>query len=44
MYVDDIIIFGKNVKDIKTVKTKLKELYPITNSGPVKKLLGMRFI
>lgn len=43
VYVDDIIIFGKNVKDIETVKTKLKELHPMTDSGPVKKLLGMRF-
>ena len=44
VYIDNIIIFRRNIKDIEIVKAKLKELHPITNSSLVKKLLGIRFI
>ncbi|BCR88813.1 uncharacterized protein ACHE_50011A [Aspergillus chevalieri] len=43
VYVDDIVIFGKDVRDINTVKQKLKEFHPMTDSGLVRKLLGIRF-
>ena len=43
LYVDDIIIFSKEVKEIDTVKQKLKKFHPMTDSGLVKKLLGIRF-
>ncbi|ODM21277.1 hypothetical protein SI65_04330 [Aspergillus cristatus] len=33
VYVDDIVIFGKDVKDINVVKQKLKEFHPMTDSG-----------
>ena len=43
VYVDDIVIFGKDAKDIDAVKQKLKKFHPMTDSGLVKKLLGIRF-
>ncbi|ODM15243.1 hypothetical protein SI65_09184 [Aspergillus cristatus] len=43
VYVDDIVIFGKDAKDIDVVKQKLKEFHPMTDSGLVRKLLGIRF-
>ncbi|BCR87868.1 uncharacterized protein ACHE_40432S [Aspergillus chevalieri] len=43
VYVDDIVIFGKDANDIDVVKQKLKEFHPMTDSGLVKKLLGIRF-
>ncbi|ODM21132.1 hypothetical protein SI65_04185 [Aspergillus cristatus] len=43
VYVDDIVIFGKDAKEIDVVKQRLKEFHPMTDSGLVKKLLGIRF-
>ncbi|EYE90608.1 uncharacterized protein EURHEDRAFT_510308 [Aspergillus ruber CBS 135680] len=43
LYVDDIIIFGKHEHGIEAVKQKLKEFHPMTDSGRVQKLLGIRF-
>jgi len=43
VYLDDIVIFGKDAKEIEVVKQKLKEFHPMTDSGLVKKLLGIRF-
>jgi hypothetical protein len=43
LYVDDIVIFGKDLNEIDVVKRKLKEFHPMTDSGLVKKLLGVRF-
>lgn len=40
---DDIITFSKEVKEIDTVKQKLKKLHPMTDSRSVKRLLGIRF-
>lgn len=44
VYVDDVIIFGKDANEIDTVKQRLKEFHPMTDSGRVQKLLGIRFI
>ena len=43
LYVDNIIIFGRNEKEINAVKQKLKEFHPMTDSSRVDKLLGIRF-
>ena len=43
IYVDDIIIFGKNPGKIDAVKRKLKEFHPMTDNGLVNKLLGIQF-
>lgn len=43
LYVDDIIIFGKDPAEIDAVKKKLKDFHPMTDGGLVKKLLGIRF-
>lgn len=43
VYVDDVIIFGKDANEIDTVKQRLKEFHPMTDSGRVQKLLGIRF-
>ena len=43
LYVDDIIIFGKNEAEIEAVKKKLKTFHPMTDGGLVEKLLGIRF-
>ena len=43
-YVDDIIIFSKEGSgEIETTKEKLKRFLPMTDSGLVTKLLGIRF-
>ena len=43
LYVDDIIIFRWNEKEINAVKQKLKEFHPMMDSGCVDKLLGICF-
>ena len=43
LYVDDIVVFGREEKEIDVVKKKLKEFHPMTDSGQVDKLLGIRF-
>ena len=43
LYVDDVVIFGREEKEISEVKKKLKEFHPMTDSGIVNKLLGIRF-
>lgn len=43
LYVDDIVVFGREKKEIDVVKKKLKEFHPMTDSGQVDKLLGIRF-
>ena len=43
LYMDNIIIFGKEEGKINTVKKKLKKFHPMTNAGLVKKLLGICF-
>ena len=44
LYVDDIIIFGKEgSSEIEAIKEKLKRFHPMTDSGLVTKLLGIRF-
>jgi transposase InsO family protein len=42
VYVDDILIFGKNTRDIKATKVLLKEFHPMKDSGRVSKILGIR--
>ena len=44
LYVDDIVILGKDQSEIDVVKEKLKGFHPMTDAGLVKKLLGIRFI
>ena len=43
LYMDDIVIFRQEVKEINTVKQKLKEFHPMTDSSHVDKLLGIHF-
>lgn len=43
LYVDDIIIFDKEGSAIDAVKEKLKQFYPMTDAGLVKKMLGICF-
>ena len=43
LYVDDIIIFGREESEIGMVKAKLKEFHPMADSRLVNKLLGFRF-
>ena len=43
VYVDDILIAGKNEKEIENVKSKLKKFHPMKDGGRVEKILGIRF-
>lgn len=43
LYMDDIVIFGKDEAQIGVVKEKLKGFHKMTDSGLVTKLLGIRF-
>src|SRR5699024_5195433 len=43
VYVDDILILGKDTREIDEIKRKLKDFHPMTDSGLVRKLLGIRF-
>lgn len=43
LYMDNIVISGREEKEISKVKKKFKEFHPITNSGLVNKLLGICF-
>ena len=43
LYVDDVVVFGRKEEEINEVKKKLKEFHPMTDSGLVNKLLGIRF-
>ena len=43
LYVDDVVIFVHEEKEISEVKKKLKEFHPMTDSSIVNKLLGIRF-
>jgi Reverse transcriptase (RNA-dependent DNA polymerase) len=39
--VDDIIITGNNLDEIRRVKTKLREVFDIKDLGPLKYFLGI---
>ena len=43
LYVDDVVIFVHEEKEISEVKKKLKEFHPMTDSSIVNKLLGICF-
>ena len=43
LYVDNVVIFGCEEKEISKVKKKLKEFHPMIDSGIVNKLLGICF-
>src|SRR5699024_11766504 len=38
VYVDDILILGKDTREIDEIKRKLKDFHPMTDSGLVRKL------
>jgi hypothetical protein len=38
---DDMLIFGKDLKDINTTKTKLKRFHPMKDLGLAQKILGI---
>jgi transposase InsO family protein len=40
VYVDDILVIGKNRKDISEIKNKLSEKFDIVDKGPIKQFLG----
>ncbi|KAF7174279.1 hypothetical protein CNMCM6106_008468 [Aspergillus hiratsukae] len=42
LYVDDILVFGKDTRDIEKVKDKLKSFHIMKDSGLVTKILGIR--
>lgn len=42
LYVDDILVFGKDIKDIESTKDQLKSFHPMKDSGPAQKILGIR--
>ena len=43
LYMDDVVIFGCEEKEISEVKKKLKEFHLMMDSGLVNKLLGICF-
>lgn len=43
VYVDDMVIFGKTMKDIEVVLGKLKENFDLKILGKTKRLLGVEF-
>jgi len=43
VYVDNLLVIGKELAEINAVKTKLKEFHPMTDGGLVNKLLGIHF-
>ena len=43
LYMDNMVIFRQDEKEIGEVKKKLKEFHPMTDSSLVNKLLGIRF-
>ena len=42
LYVDDILIFGKDTKDIESTKDQLKSFHPMKDLGLAQKVLGIR--
>ena len=42
LYVDDILIVGRNVSRIDKLKKQLSKSFSIKDLGPVKKILGIR--
>jgi hypothetical protein len=42
LYVDDILIISKDVKDIESIKEKLKCFHPMKDLGLATKILGIR--
>ena len=42
LYVDDILVFSKNIEDLNKTKIKLKEFYLIKNFKLVNKILGIQ--
>ena len=42
LYVDDILVFAKDLKDIDYTKTKLKRFHDMKDGGLVNKILGIR--
>jgi hypothetical protein len=42
LYVDDTLIFGKDIKDIESTKEKLKRFHPMKDLGLATKILGIR--
>jgi hypothetical protein len=42
LYVDDILIIGKNVSRIIKVKKELRKSFAMNDLGPAKQILGMR--
>ena len=43
LYMDDIIVFGEEGREIDAVKDKLRRSHPMTDLGLVKKSIGIRF-
>ena len=41
LYVDDILVFGKDEKSINAIKIKLKVFYLMKDLGIIKKILGI---
>ena len=42
LYVDDILIVGKNVSKIAALKKQLSKSFAMKDLGPAKQILGMR--
>ena len=41
LYVDDTLVFGKDIKDIESTKDQLKSFHPMKDSGLAQKILGV---
>ena len=44
IYVDDMIIIGRNMDHINSVKAQLSEKFSMTDMGEIKTLLGMEIV
>ena len=42
LYVDDILIVGRNVPRIDNLKKQLSKSFPMKDLGPVKRIIGIR--
>ena len=44
IYVDDMIIVGKNIAEIDRIKDELRQKFDMTNLGEIKTLLGIEIV
>ena len=42
LYVNDVLVAGSNIDEIKNLKMQLSKEFDMKNLGPAKKILGMQ--